>query len=119
MQLDDAVVVAMRDDVDLVADPRLDVQFFAQLPCEAGGQRFARIALAAREFPQAFEVNAALAPSHQIAAVSDDDRRGDEQRHITVQSRIERRGNSCSSDTPGTWDFSPRRPSHPDPSVPG
>src|SRR5581483_2653144 len=51
MELDPAVDVGVGDREHFVADPGLDVQLFAQLARQAGGQRLAAVALAARKFP--------------------------------------------------------------------
>ena len=55
-----------------------DVELFPQFPGETGGERFARVAFAARELPESLEVHALLALCDQEAAVAFDDRRADD-----------------------------------------
>ena len=86
MQLDGAIRVAMGHGEDLVEDPCVDRELFAQLARETRGQRFASIAFAARKFPVPFKVDALLTSGHQEPPVAFDDRRGydDSRRHTQL-----------------------------------
>src|SRR6476646_10269701 len=55
MQFHAAIRIVVPRRENLSADARLDVQFFSQLEQETRVERFARIALAARKFPEPFE----------------------------------------------------------------
>jgi hypothetical protein len=68
----------MRHRVDFAADPRFNIELLFQLACQAGDQRFARVALAAGKLPEAFEVHAFLPARHEKTAVALDDGGGDD-----------------------------------------
>jgi len=63
MQLDGAIVIRVRDGEDLFAHRRLDRKLFAKLAAQTGFQRFARVTLASRKFPETRKVNARLPAS--------------------------------------------------------
>src|SRR5919198_4013762 len=65
----------MRHGVYLCGDARLGIELLAQLAGETRGERLVGVALPARELPQAFQVDACLAPRDEKAAVALDDRR--------------------------------------------
>ncbi len=82
MQLDAAILVGVGGREQLEANARVDIELFAQLACQTPVERLAWIAFAARKLPEAFEMDAALAPGDEYAPVAlDDRRRYDDRRH--------------------------------------
>ena len=80
MQLDPPVRIRVRRREQFVSDGSLDAELLANLPHQAGGMRLAGLALAARKFPVALEMDALLAACQQKAIVALDDRGGDDDR---------------------------------------
>jgi hypothetical protein len=76
VQLHATVRVCVGRGEDLVTDARLDVELLAKLAGEAGGERFAGVALAARKLPTALEVYALLPPGDEKQMLVLDDRGG-------------------------------------------
>ena len=75
--------------LDPVADAHQGAQLLAQLACETGFQRLARLALAARELPQTFEVGPLGAARDEVAtgSILDDGSRDLDDDHARPQRR--------------------------------
>ena len=92
VQLDAALRVGVRDRVDLVADPDVDVELLAHLAPQARGERLARLALAAGKLPHAGEMRAARRAASPGSAPS---------RSMTAAVTTSVRMPSAGSTTPG------------------
>ena len=85
----------MRDLEDEIADLDIGIELFANLAYQRRGVRLAFVDLAAREFPQAGEVDAFLAAGHEKRAVLLDDCRDDDDHGFVAAAALARpmRGN--------------------------
>jgi hypothetical protein len=86
MQLDHAIVVGVRNAVQLSADRCRGAELFLDLPPQAGVERFVGEALAAGKLPIAFEMRAVGTPRHEEAFLPFDHRGGDHEQRASHAS---------------------------------
>jgi hypothetical protein len=78
MEFDGAFGVLVRDLEDLASDTDVDAKLLFDLAAQAAFVILAGLALAARELPEPFEVDAARAACHQVSIAAPDHGGGDD-----------------------------------------
>ena len=87
VELDPTIRIVVTGRQDFAADDRRDVELLAEFALQARRQRLVRFALAARKFPEAFEVHARRPACDQKVPLVFDDRGGhQDRRHLSGEN---------------------------------